>query len=76
MFTAKEIKELIEAKPFKPFKIYLSDGTSYEISNHDMAMVSKNAVYVGIHPDPDSIAERFVRCALLHITKIEELQPA
>jgi hypothetical protein len=76
MFTAKEIKELMEIKPFRPFKIHLSDGSSYEVANHDMAMVSKNSVDIGLHPDPQGIAVRIVRCAILHISKIEELQAA
>jgi hypothetical protein len=76
MFTAKEIKELMESKPFRPFKIHLSDGSSYEVTNHDMAMVSRNSVDIGIHRDPDGVAERFVRCAIIHINKIEELQAA
>lgn len=76
MFTAKEIKELMETKPFRPFKIHLSDGTNYDVMNHDMAMISKNSVDIGVHPDPEGIAERIVRCAILHISKIEELQAA
>ena len=76
MFTAKEIKELMEIKPFRPLRIHLSDGSSYEVANHDMAMVSKNSVDIGVHPDPQGIAERIVRCAILHISKIEELQAA
>jgi hypothetical protein len=39
-------------------------------------MISRNSVDIGIHPDPEGIAERFVRCAILHISKIEELQAA
>jgi len=76
MFTAKDIKELMETKPFRPFKIYLSDGSSYEVSNHDMALVSKNYVEVGIRPDTDGIVERIVSCAILHISRIDKFQPA
>ena len=76
MFSAKEIKDLMDAKPFRPFRIHLSDGSSYEITNHDVAFVTKSSVEVGLHPDPDGIAERTVKCAILHIGRIEELQPA
>ena len=76
MFSAKDIKELMDAKPFRPFKVYLSDGSSYEVNNHDMAFVTKNNVEIGLHLDPDGIAERTVKCDILHISRIEELQPA
>ena len=75
MFTAKDIKELMESKPFKPFKIRMSDGSSYPIPNHDAAMITRNFVEVGINPDADGILEKVTRCSILHITQIEELQP-
>lgn len=64
------------SKPFRPFKIHLSDGSHYDVLNHDMAMISRNSIDIGIHPDPEGIAERIIRCAILHISKIEELQAA
>jgi hypothetical protein len=76
MFNAVEIRALLTAKDFKPFAIHTSDGARYDITNHDMMLVSKNAVEIGIQPDATGIAERFVRCAILHITRIEDLQAA
>ncbi len=71
--TAKQIRELLEAKPFKPFRICMSDGTSYEITHHDMAWVTKNTVEVGINLDADRLAEYVARCSILHITRLEDL---
>jgi hypothetical protein len=76
MFTAKIIREMMNAKDFRPFRIYMSDGKSYEVENQDMAIITQNSVDIGIHPDPDGIAEKLVRCAIIHITRIEDLQPA
>ena len=76
MFNAKEIKDLMMAQPFRPFRIWLSDGSHYEVQNHDAAFVTRNYVEVGVNQDPDGIAERIVRCAILHINRIEELQAA
>lgn len=76
MFSARDLKDLMVSKPFRPFKIHLSDGSHYDVLNHDMAMISRNSIDIGIHPDPEGIAERIIRCAILHISKIEELQAA
>ena len=76
MFTAREIKDLMTAQPFKPFRLCLSDGTSHAVPHHDAAFVTRNFVEVGINLDSDGISERVVRCAVLHISKIEDLQPA
>lgn len=76
MFTARNIKELMTAIPFRPFRIHMSDGSSYEVVNRDMALVGQNSVEVGADPDANGIAGRFVRCAIIHISRIEELQTA
>jgi hypothetical protein len=76
MFTAQHIKQLADAKPFKPFRICMSDGTTYDIPNHDSAFVTRHYVEVAKDPGADGIAENLHRCAILHITRIEELQPA
>jgi hypothetical protein len=39
MITAIEIKERMDAQPFKPFRLCLSGGKSYDITNP--ASVSK-----------------------------------
>ncbi len=73
MITAKQIRELMQVKPFQPFRIYLSDGIHHDITNHDMAFVGRNTVEVGLNLDPDGFAEYFTRCSILHITKLEDL---
>ena len=76
MITAKQIRELLDAKPFKPFRICLSGGTHYDITHHDMAWVMKNTVEVGLNVDPDGFAEYAARCSILHITKLEDIPQA
>jgi|SRR5579872_6476613 len=73
MVTGKQIKDLLHAVPFRPFRIYLSDGTHHDITNHDMAWAMKNYVEIGLNVDPDGMAEYAVRCSILHITKLEDL---
>lgn len=53
MFNAKEIKDLMMAQPFRPFRIWLLDGSHYEVQNHAAAFVTRNYVEVGVNQDPD-----------------------
>ncbi|HZV34702.1 MAG TPA: hypothetical protein VFB72_09040 [Verrucomicrobiae bacterium] len=76
MFTAKDIKELMQAKPFTPFEIKMIDGSSYEVANHDAAFVSRNFIEVGTDLDADKIPGKVVRCSILHNTQIENLEAA
>jgi hypothetical protein len=76
MFNASQIRQMLIAKDFKPFAIHTTDGARYEITNHDMVLVGRNSIEIGIGRDQEGISERFVRCAILHITRIEDLQAA
>lgn len=76
MITALELKQRMDAQPFKPFRICMTDGKTYDITNHDMMFVKRNAVMVGLNFDADSIAERFAECAILHITRVEDIPAA
>lgn len=72
----EDIKQLLNAKPFVPFRLHLSDGSAYDITHPDLVLLSKSAVDVGVSLDPASgIAERIVRCALMHVVKLDP-QPA
>jgi hypothetical protein len=73
VITAKQIRELLQARPFKPFRICLSDGTHYDITDHDMAFVGRNTVEIGLNLDQEGFAEYFARCSILRITKLEDL---
>lgn len=76
MFNASDIRLLLTARDFKPFAIHTTDGARYDITNHDMVLVGRNSIEIGVGRDQEGIAERFVRCAIIHITRIEELQAA
>lgn len=43
MIAAEQIRGLLQAKPFQPFRIGLFDGTHYDVPNHDAALVDKDA---------------------------------
>jgi hypothetical protein len=72
MITALQLRERMQENPFRPFRITLSDGRSFKIPNHDAAFVKRNAIEVGVGLDSNSFAEKYVECALLHITSVED----
>jgi hypothetical protein len=76
MFNAKQLKDFVDAKPFRPFKVLLSDGRSYEVPHHDAVFVTQNKIEIGLDLNKDGIARRSVYCAILHIASVEELQTA
>ena len=75
MITPTELKARMISKPFVPFRVCMSDGKTYDITNHDMMFVTRNAVYIGVTLDADDIVDQLIQCAILHITCVEELTP-
>ena len=73
MITAVDLKDRMHFQPFKPFRICMSDGKTYDITNHDMMFITRNTVYIGINLDANDLVERAVQCAILHITRVEDI---
>ena len=68
----------MDADPFIPFQVFLSDGSSYHIHHPDQALVTTWSIEIGVPEQrPESrIYERIAHCSLLHITKVKKLQAA
>ena len=79
MITAMQLRERMNETPFRPFRLTLSDGRAFTVPNHDVALVKRNSIMIGIDLDSRSFAQKYVECAILHITSIEDIateQPA
>lgn len=63
----------MNAVPFRPFRVTLSDGRSFDVPNHDVALVKRNSIMIGIELDSRSFAQKYVECAILHITSVEDV---
>ena len=73
--SPNEIRDVLTAVPFTPFRMILSDGTrSYDIADPLHALVGNRFVHVGIPATPgDLIADAVVRLDPLHITQLVPL---
>ena len=76
MFNARQLKAFMDAKPFRPFKVLMTDGHSYTVPHHYAAFVTQNKIEIGLDLNGDGIARRSEYCAILHIAGIEEPQTA
>ncbi len=66
-----EIRAHLRKQPFLPIRIYVSDGSSYEVRHPEMMFVTRAEVIIGL--GDDDMPERCVYCDPLHITRIEPL---
>jgi len=76
-----EVVNAVRAQPFRPFRLHIADGTTYDVRHPEMLMVTRNAVVVGILDQPENgnsgpaypPIERSTTVDLFHVTQIEEL---
>jgi hypothetical protein len=76
MITANILRERMNAQPFQPFRICLSDGKFFDITNHDIAWVKSATVVIGVALDAKGFAENCAECSILHITRLEDIPSA
>ena len=73
----EDIRELLHTEPFKPFRVHLSDGRTFDIHHPEFVFVLRSRLDIGVADNSGSeFPDRTERCALLHIVSVEELQPA
>ena len=74
--TVQTFRDLLAERPFKPFRLVLSSGQSYEVRHPEMALLTKTDILVGTDAEPDVVPARFKICSMLHVTAVEPLETA
>ncbi|HWA97305.1 MAG TPA: hypothetical protein VG713_02385 [Pirellulales bacterium] len=74
--TVQTFRDLLQQRPFKPFRLIMSSGQSYEVRHPEMAWLTRTDILVGIDEAEDGIPAEFKICSLLHVTAIEPIAPS
>ena len=74
--SPERILEHLRRRPFRPIRIFLSDGSSYEVRHPELALVTRREVVIGLESAEAEVPERSVFCDPLHITRIELIDGA
>lgn len=69
--TAANFRQLLKQQPFRPFRLVMSSGESYEVRHPEMAWVVKNDILVGTDIEDDGMPAEFRICPLLHVATVE-----
>jgi hypothetical protein len=71
----RELAQALSRRPFVPFRLYITDGTTYEIRHPELLMVFPGSAVVGLpgaaYPFP--LLDRFEIVDLLHVVRLEPL---
>ena len=71
--TTETFRHLLNTRPFKPFRVIMSSGESYDVRHPEVAWLLKNDLLVGIDIEDDGFAAEFRICPLFHVATIEPI---
>ncbi len=72
--TQNELRDAARRQPFKPFRVVLTTGATYDIHHPDLIMVGQRSVVLGITSHPGStVYDGIFQVDLLHIVGVQDL---
>jgi len=71
----EELATAVRRRPFVPFRLTLTEGSTYEIRHPELCMPGRRSAVIGLNPsnENDLLFDRSVTVDLLHIVKLEPL---
>jgi hypothetical protein len=74
--TVQTFRELLSQRPFRPFRLVMSSGQSYEVRHSEMAMLTRTDLLVGVGESVEEVPAEFRICSLLHVATVEPISTA
>ena len=72
--TPQDLNRLLTAKPFESFRIFLTDGRTFDVHHPDFVLVGQRTAHIYEVDDPESrIYSNYAIVGLLHIVRAEPL---
>ncbi len=68
-----QIRDHLKIQPFRPIRVHISDGSSYDILHPEMAYVTASQVMIALEMSENDLPDKVVFCDPVHITRIERL---
>jgi hypothetical protein len=69
--TLQTFRDLLAERPFRPFRIIMSSGKSYEVRHPEMAMLTRTDIYVGVGKINQGVPAEFRICSLVDVKSVE-----
>ena len=63
-------------QPFVPLRLYMSDGSSYDVRHPELIVISRREVAIAVDAAEGDLPEHMIYCDPLHITRVELINGA
>ena len=68
-----EIQDHLRKRPFQAIRVFIPDGSHYDVRHPEMAWLTRRTLHIGLDPGPEGIPDRSAYCDPVHITRIEPI---
>jgi hypothetical protein len=72
----KDIVTHLRRQPYRPLRVCLSDGSTYDVPHPEFMIVTRTDVAIALKLTEGELPDRMVFCDPLHITRILPLDEA
>ncbi len=74
--TMNDLRAALRMVPFRPFRVFVTDGGTYDVRRPDLCMIGPRIAVIGIPPagQSEAILERYAVVDLIHVTRLEPLE--
>lgn len=69
----QDILKKLNAEPFRPFRVFISDGATFAVKEHAHAYVALTEFVVGVDLDEFDVPRRSIYIAPNQVTRIEPI---
>ncbi len=70
---AVDIRAHLRKQPFEPFRVFMSDGATYDVRHPELAAISRTELHIGLDNRDDELPHRFAYCDPVHVVRIEPI---
>lgn len=71
-----ELRGHLKKQPFRPFRVFVSDGSHYDVLHPDFMLVTKSEVTIAISLAGEEMPDRSAYLVPVHITRVEPINGA
>ncbi|MEK7730460.1 MAG: hypothetical protein AAB363_01245 [Planctomycetota bacterium] len=69
----EELFKKVRQRPFDPFRLHVSDGSSYDVRHPEQILIGRRACHVGLGRNGEGPFQKIAIVANIHIARIEPL---
>lgn len=74
MYRPQDIRDRLREQPFRPLRLVLTTGQTYDIDHPDLLWVTQRDVHVGLpNKDDPTLPDQTTRVAILHLVEMRDL---